>query len=45
MTKEIVLRQHQCCFTGHRPEKLSIPADKIKAALEAVIKAAIEDGY
>lgn len=39
------LRKRRCCFTGHRPEKLSMPEDKIIAALEHAIRAAIEDGY
>lgn len=45
MLTEFELRSHRCCFTGHRPEKLTMPEKKIKAALEAQIKAAIEDGY
>lgn len=45
MIKEIELKKHRCCFTGHRPEKLSMPEDNIKAALEFHIQAAIEDGY
>ena len=45
MSKEKELRNHRCCFTGHRPEKLNIPEQKIKAALETKIQAAIDDGY
>jgi len=39
------LRKHRCCFTGHRPEKLHLPEDKIKALLSAAIKQAIHDGF
>lgn len=42
---ESELRFHRCCFTGHRPEKLSKSEDEIKAALEEAIRAAITDGY
>ena len=37
-------RTHRCCFTGHRPEKLSIPEGKVKAALQKEIRLAIADG-
>lgn len=37
-------RTHRCCFTGHRPEKLSIPESKVKAALQKEIRLAIADG-
>lgn len=45
MKTELELRKHRCCFTGHRPENLSVPEDKIKAALETAIKTTIGDGY
>lgn len=45
MTSESKLRAHRCCFTGHRPEKLTTPEHTIKAALESKIRAAIGDGY
>lgn len=45
MEEELDLRSHRCCFTGHRPEKLTMPENRIKAALEAQIRAAIGDGY
>lgn len=32
-----------CCFTGHRPEKLSIREKEIKAALQIEIQTAIAD--
>lgn len=37
-------RMHRCCFTGHRPEKLSRSEIEIKAALREEIKQAIQDG-
>lgn len=39
------MRHHRCCFTGHRPEKLSKPETEIIAELEKEIRHAIEDGY
>ena len=38
------LRQHRCCFTGHRPEKLGIPKAIAKALLKSAIQQAISDG-
>ena len=38
-------RQHRCCFTGHRPEKLSCPEKDVIAWLEAEILKAIDDGF
>lgn len=38
-------RQHRCCFTGHRPEKLNKTERAIKAALKKEIKLAIRSGY
>ena len=37
-------RLHRCCFTGHRPEKLSLPESEVKAELEKEIRLAIADG-
>ena len=37
-------RKHRCCFTGHRPEKLSLPESEVKAKLEKEIRLAIADG-
>lgn len=37
-------RKQRCCFTGHRPEKLSIKESEIKAALAPAIEAAIAAG-
>ena len=45
MPTEEELRQHRCCFTGHRPQKLLRPEREIKAELELAIKEAIADGY
>ena len=38
-------RQHRCCFTGHRPEKLSWAEDEVISWLEEEIKKAIGDGF
>lgn len=45
MQKEVELRKHRCCFTGHRPEKLALSESEIKTALESKIRAAMKDGY
>ena len=37
-------RLHRCCFTGHRPEKLTAPERQIKRELEREIRQAIADG-
>ncbi|MBR6917102.1 MAG: DUF1273 family protein [Clostridia bacterium] len=34
-----------CCFTGHRPEKLEYPDDKIKELLRGEIKKTLDIGY
>ena len=39
------LRQHRCCFTGHRPEKLKIPEEQLCVQLGLEIDRAIEDGF
>ena len=39
------LRNHRCCFTGHRPEKLKRSEEEIKENLEKAILKAIYDGY
>jgi len=36
-------RMHRCCFTGHRPEKLTASERDIKRALEKEIRQAIAD--
>ncbi len=42
---EAELRKHRCCFTGHRPEKLSIPENRLAPLLEAEIRNAIGRGF
>ena len=39
------LRKHRCCFTGHRPEKLTIPEKRLTVLLEAEIKRAIDSSH
>ena len=39
------LRQHRCCFTGHRPEKLKIAEDEVIKSLKKEIRTAIADGF
>ena len=39
------LRQHRCCFTGHRPEKLDRTEDEVTALLKNEIRTAIADGF
>ena len=43
--KEQILRQHGCCFTGHRPEKCSRDAEEIRTELGQEINLAIESGF
>lgn len=38
-------RYVQCCFTGHRPEKLERSPREIQEALESEIQSAIRDGF
>lgn len=38
-------RKHRCCFTGHRPEKLTGSEADIKKALQKEILKAIHDGF
>lgn len=38
-------RKHRVCFTGHRPEKLSMSEGKVKSALLQEIMKSINDGY
>lgn len=42
---EAELRKRRCCFTGHRPEKLSIPENKLAELLETEIRRAINRGF
>jgi len=39
------LRRFRCCFTGHRPEKISAPELYVRTALRYRIEAALRDGY
>ncbi|NBH78546.1 DUF1273 family protein [Clostridiaceae bacterium] len=39
------LRQHRCCFTGHRPEKLDRPEAEVIEGLKKEIRTAIADGF
>lgn len=34
-----------CCFSGHRPEKMTIPTEKLKINLELQLRKSIGDGY
>lgn len=43
--KYMTEQEHTCCFTGHRPQKLSRPEADIRADLEKAIQLAISDGY
>ena len=38
-------RRYRCCFTGHRPEKLSCNEAAIKVKLSHAIDQAIQDGF
>ena len=37
--------KHACSFTGHRPERLNCPEEKVNQWLSEQIKQAVEDGY
>lgn len=39
------LRQHRCCFTGHRPEKLNRTENEVIKGLKKEIHTAIGDGF
>lgn len=43
--RESELRQHRCCFTGHRPEKLGMPEAKVVEGLKKEIRTAMADGF
>lgn len=38
-------RKKRCCFTGHRPQKISRPERQIKNDLERAITQAVDAGY
>ena len=39
------LRRHRCCFTGHRPEKMSASEEEVRRGLRREILRAIGEGY
>lgn len=43
--QERIRKETTCCFTGHRPEKLSAPQQKAIWQLESAIQEAITGGY
>lgn len=45
MATEAEMRQHRCCFTGHRPNKLRRAEGEIIAELEEEIRTAIRCGF
>lgn len=45
MLSEAEKRKYRCCFTGHRPEKLSQPEWQVKEWLRKQIEQAVADGY
>ena len=45
MPTEAELRLHRCCFTGHRPHKLSSPESVVIASLEGCVRQAVADGF
>lgn len=38
-------RLHRCCFTGHRPEKMTVPEPVVIEGLEKEIRQTIADGF
>ena len=42
---EAELKMHRCCFTGHRPDKMTMGERDIKPKLEKAIDDAIKNGY
>ena len=42
---DTINKEHACAFTGHRPERLSIPDSKVIAWLDKEIRKAVEAGY
>ena len=38
-------RQHRCCFTGHRPEKLTMAEADVISWLESEIRNSIDEGF
>lgn len=42
---EIEKRKKRCCFTGHRPEKLTVDEAQLREGLESAIDEAIAAGF
>lgn len=42
---ETKLRNHRCCFTGHRPEKLKIEEKQLAQLLEEEVRKAVAGGF
>ena len=42
---EIEKRKKRCCFTGHRPEKLTVDEAELRKGLESAIDDAIAAGF
>ena len=42
---EAEMRSHRCCFTGHRPDKLTRSKEQITKDLTIAIDKAISDGF
>ena len=38
-------RKHRCCFTGHRPDKITVSEKAVISALEQEIRTTIRDGF
>ena len=38
-------RTRRCCFTGHRPEKMTMTESRAVKELEVSIRQAIDDGF
>ena len=38
-------KNHTCCFTGHRPQKLHLPENEVRSLLKKAIQQAISDGF
>lgn len=45
MPSEQEMRLRRCCFSGHRPEKLSQPETEVQEWLTEQITNAVDDGY
>ncbi len=43
--KDRIMKETTCCFTGHRPEKLSVPQQAVILQLQSVIQTSLRNGY